>query len=447
MVAPARGSGRATQRPDDGRGCACGKHNTTIASMRAAWPSRRQRRCRGAGQKAVLLAAAWCCCVSLAGAAAARKGARDKRPVVLESTFVQGTDGWSLQGPQMEQAAHNVQGPEAQEGDMAIDAADHSSNVWYFTSPLRFSGDRTAAYNGELSFGLYHKQRPPPTNSHPLKTRAGLEGADVILEAQCGHALYISGVLDRSRSVPTQYSIALEEDAGWIDSRTGNAPRRLDMLGVLANLNAIKIRGAFYLDPERVRLQGVRLSGAARGAVSGLDLFPCCSAVHTGEMDVCSKRDTDLTPQGVRFDCKGSFKQLIAIKTIYPRFARRSGGVFVTVTGENFGLTGSNTILRVNGKPARNCRYPITSFFPGHAPVMTSLLAEHCTNRKWDFGEDGLDCGGLDCPLCKPPLVPGHCSNGIFDKNLGETSQVGLFCHEDMIRAAPPPSLCGRCCF
>ena len=77
--------------------------------------------------------------------------------------------------------------------------------------------------------------------------------------------------------------------------------------------------------------------------------------------------------RGLRFDCKGSFKETVKIKTIFPRFARRSGGVTVTVTGENFGLTGSSTILRIDGRRARACRSPATEFYSGAA-----MYAEVC---------------------------------------------------------------------
>ena len=273
-------------------------------------------------------------CLHLEAAGAARAGG--KRPSsVVESLFFpgKGTDGWVLHGPRFEQEARQVQGPSARESEMAIEATDSGASVWYFSSPPHFEGDRAAAYNGALSFGLYHKQRPPASNSNPLKMGGpGVDSADVILEAQCGHAIYMRSVLDRSRSVPTEYSLALSEDAGWIDSRTGQAPFRLDMLGVLSNLRAIKIRGSFYREPETVRLHDVRLTVAPQGAVSGKDLFPCCSVARAGSMDVCLRSETDLTPKGLSFDCQGSFKLTVKISTIYPRFARRSGGTMVTGT-------------------------------------------------------------------------------------------------------------------
>lgn len=266
-------------------------------------------------------------------AGAVDRASGKRRRSVVESLFFpgKGIDGWALHGPHFGQAAHKVQGPS--ESDMAIEAADSGAGVWYFSSPPHFEGDRAEAYNGALSFGLYHKQRPPASNSHPLKVgRLGVDSADVILEAQCGHALYMRGVLDRSRSVPTEYSLALSENAGWIDSRTGNAPFRLDMLGVLANLHAVKIRGSFYREPETVRLHDVRLTVAPPGTAGGQDFFPCCSVARAGSMDVCLRSETDLTPTGIRFDCQGSLKLTVKVHTIYPRFGRRSGGTIVTGT-------------------------------------------------------------------------------------------------------------------
>ena len=374
--------------------------------------------------RARMLLLVLCGCLASAGAAARKAAARRQINTVAESIFFQGTDGWTVGGANFEQRAH-VDQPVARTDALAIEVVDRHE-MWYFTSGHAFVGDKTAAYNGELSFKLYHHQLPAASRSQHMKLgRVGVESADVILEAQCGHALYIGGVLERARGVPTEYVFPLTEEAGWIDSRTGNPPLQLDMLGVLANLNAVKIRGAFYRETETVRLQDVRLSGATKGSMSGRDLFPCCSGTFPGEMDVCVQgaQNTDLTPKGIAFDCKGSFKEIIKIKTIYPRFARRSGGTMVTVTGENFGLSGSSTILRVNGKPARSCSYPTTEFIAGNAPPPTSELEKHCINGEWDQGEDGIDCGGDDCPLCMPRILPDHCLNGVLEEHLGETSR------------------------
>jgi len=96
------------------------------------------------------------------------------------------------------------------------------------------------------------------------------------------------------------------------------------------------------------------------------------------------------------------------------------------VTGENFGLEGSGSILRVNGQPARACRYPAKDFIRGNAPKVAKLISEKCQNGVWNYGEDGVDCGGNDCPLCRPRVLPSHCLNGILDEELGETAAVSL---------------------
>jgi len=121
-------------------------------------------------------------------------------------------------------------------------------------------GNRTSAYNGELSFSLHHVARPPPSTRRLMRApNAALEGADIILEvapapysqhgfccavratrcrscsprrggraqAACGHALFLSGVIDPSRGVPTAYAVRLSETAGWTDSRTGQVCRLL----------------------------------------------------------------------------------------------------------------------------------------------------------------------------------------------------------------------------
>ena len=105
----------------------------------------------------------------------------------------------------------------------------------------------------------------------------------------------------------------------------------------------------------------------------------------------------------------------VVVYNIFPRFSRKSGGSTITVKGENFGLSGSKSIIRIAGKKSTFCWYPPNEFVPDSAPTNTNLLAAHCSDGVLDFDEDKTDCGGTDCPPCIANILPVHCSNGILD--------------------------------
>ena len=131
---------------------------------------------------------------------------------------------------------------------------------------------------------------------------------------------------------------------------------------MLAHLSSLKIRGAFYTAAEAARLGEVRLRASPRAADRAL--FPCCAHSHArpGAVGVCSRHDAGGVPAGGAFACRGDFQHAVTITAVRPRFSRRSGGATVTVEGENFGVTGAGSILRVAGKSAHNCRFPANSF-------------------------------------------------------------------------------------
>ena len=62
----------------------------------------------------------------------------------------------------------------------------------------------------------------------------------MILEATCGYSLMLKNLIKGSAET---FSVLLNEDQGWVDSRTKRKPGLFDMLGVLSNLKSIRIRG------------------------------------------------------------------------------------------------------------------------------------------------------------------------------------------------------------
>ena len=298
---------------------------------------------------------------------------------------------------------------------------------WYFVSPASFSGDLKAAYNGKLSFNIVHAYVP----DWESKRNKDVKEPVVILQAKCGHYLYWA-----SPNVGTGTTVVmLHEDDGWKDSRTGKAAGVMDMLGVLSHLSHIKIRGGYFKKTAEVtRLSSVQVTGGSRS------WYPCCTLQN--EIDMCRKKPTEwFSPSNLNFYCEGSLKKTIKVTRVYPRFARRSGGASITVTGQNFGLSGSQPIVRIGGRQCETTRFVASSQTDtgrealtnkdGNAMLtawdsatdsMKSMYPEHCWNGMKDDGsstgfnygtaavpkyinqgETGIDTGG--------PCFPSHCSS------------------------------------
>uniref|UniRef100_A0A7S0MBC6 Laminin IV type A domain-containing protein n=1 Tax=Cryptomonas curvata TaxID=233186 RepID=A0A7S0MBC6_9CRYP len=332
-----------------------------------------------------------------------RDGSKPK--LVVEYLFIRDTNGWSIESED-QKYMHSIQ---LEVSTLSLEASDQRNQKWYFTSPSNLAGDRLDMYNGILSFKLNHVSRPNPSNAHRMPSMA-----DVLLESECGHFLQLFDLVDSGRVVPRSYHVHLNENGGWIDSRSRGQPSQQDFVGVLANLRSIKIRGSFYSAAETVRLASVQVQEAKPGTLNGRTLYPCCSSTSQGEVDICVSKN-QLRTGKPRFDCHGSRRYRVQIFNIFPRFGRKSGGSTITVKGENFGLTGSQSALRIAGKKSRACRYPFTEFVPNNAPTNADLLAAHCTNQVLDVDEDKIDCGGIDCPKCIANALPHHCSNGVLD--------------------------------
>ena len=163
---------------------------------------------------------------------------------------------------------------------------DTDGQTWYFLAPTdRFSGNLEQAYNGQLAFTLFHAETP----AYGQSKRA----PDVILEAKCGHSMQL---FDFS-GFGGQLSISLNEGSGWIDSRTKRPPSAMDILGVLSNLAAIKIRGGFFNGREITSLNSIFIT-------QGLPWFPCCTL--DGTVDICANPpSTYYSPPNLKFYCEG----------------------------------------------------------------------------------------------------------------------------------------------
>mmetsp|Transcript_9722 Transcript_9722/g.32526 ORF Transcript_9722/g.32526 Transcript_9722/m.32526 type:complete len:2440 (+) Transcript_9722:200-7519(+) len=265
-----------------------------------------------------------------------------------------------------------------------VSGSDTNDEIWYFVSPTdSFSGDLSAAYNGKLSFTLIHAQTP--------LTATPLQAPDVIIEASCGFSLMMFQATQQGGSI----TLILNEGSGWIDSRTKKKPSTIDMLGVLSHVKQIKIRGGYYPGAEATSLSTVAL-------YSGNSWYPCCNL--DGTIDMCKQAPSAYyNPTGLKFYCQGHEANVIKVKQVLPRYSRRSGGASITVLGENFGLTGSNPIVRINGKACRKTSFP------------ASIVRDESRAQKAAAGDNNYILSGAGDVLKSPNNMNGNTLHNAYN--------------------------------
>ena len=237
----------------------------------------------------------------------------------------------------------------------------------YFTSPASWPTDLTAAYNGKLNFMSNPAEYVHVARQFSHATRnifcmytgsfvtatghqsnpSGSSLYDVALVAQCGYALTYSGLFTASSS--STYSVTLNEDSGWIDSRTGRRPTMFDFLGTLSNLKSVHIRAYTYSGPGTGALYSASIQ-------AGIKWNPCCTTDDT--VDICANPGSPYyNPPQLRFYCAGSQAFVTRVTSISPKFARQTGGATITVYGENFGYPGSPATVRIGGLACQQTSY------------------------------------------------------------------------------------------
>jgi hypothetical protein len=155
-----------------------------------------------------------------------------------------------------------------------LDPSDSSTGFesWYFVAPPTWSGDLSWAYGGTFTVQLEHTEIPPAARRY--------DAPDIVITARCGHILSAHLDLQRARAAGGQ-AVPLRE-AAWVDSRTGAAPTRLALLGTLAHVRDVKVRGGFMFGFESTRLLAAAL------APGDAPLFPCCAL--DGAVGACLTR-------------------------------------------------------------------------------------------------------------------------------------------------------------
>jgi hypothetical protein len=165
-------------------------------------------------------------------------------PDMISSTFDADADGWTIfndgSGP-VYYATGGMNGGYIFGTDLG------NGQYWYWNAPTKYLGDRSAFYNGSLSFHLIQTD-----------TTSQVDQNDIVL---------IGGGLTLNYDTPynpeltwTYYSISLHETAGWVNQATGLAPSQADMQAVLGSLQALRIRGEYRFGDDSSGLDEVVLS-------------------------------------------------------------------------------------------------------------------------------------------------------------------------------------------
>jgi hypothetical protein len=149
--------------------------------------------------------------------------------VLVSSTFASDAEGWTMVGDGTT-LAHNAADTTS---DGFVCSDDSSSGIdWTFSAPEVWLGDQSAAYGGALRFVLRQSAED-----------AQYDSDDVLLVGDGQTFKY--NTAENPGTDWTAYEAPLVETAGWINTSTGNAPTRDEMVAALSSLTELRIRGEF----------------------------------------------------------------------------------------------------------------------------------------------------------------------------------------------------------
>lgn len=159
------------------------------------------------------------------------EGSAWQTPTTLaESHFESGLDGWTIINDGST-PVHFSSGGLNNSG--FIESYDlGQGSYWYWSAPAGFLGDKSAAYNGHLTFYL----RQNYTNRQSNQDDLVLIGGGITLAF---NTAYNPGVNW------TSYDVPLQESYGWVDKATGLLASQAQMQAVLADLQSLQIRGEY----------------------------------------------------------------------------------------------------------------------------------------------------------------------------------------------------------
>ena len=211
--------------------------------------------------------------------------------VLVGSRFTHDGDGWTIAGNVGTSAlATAVSWEPSSRGSLLnryvyatdaiinVDAAGDDATRWYFSAPPSYLGNQAVAYGGALEFAL-------AAFSGEFDAASRNAGAHLV-ELECAAcdsnrgltvAFPVSELAKPFDGAPTAFSLPLLETAGWKKDpkntlKTWWAPRRCEMVEVLAGLTAVRILGDFSRWYESVALDSVQFVNRA-----GASLVPVCA--------------------------------------------------------------------------------------------------------------------------------------------------------------------------
>lgn len=168
------------------------------------------------------------------------------------STFDTDNEGWGAVGDPANSVATWIPTGGNPDGHIRVtDAA--TGDLWYFSAPPRFRGNKCGAYGRYLRWDQYASDT---SQISPIGGRP-----DVVL---IGGGLTLTYDLAYSpQKTWTPFEVLLREDAGWrLSNLNGPTPTQAEFRAVLANITALRIRGEYFTGPDFGGLDNVVLEDA-----------------------------------------------------------------------------------------------------------------------------------------------------------------------------------------
>ena len=173
--------------------------------------------------------------------------------VLLSSDFAGDAEGWSAPGEGT--AITYFPADDSSDGYICADDRSEQSD-WYFQAPQGWLGDQSAAYGGALRFVLRQSAED-----------AQYDADDVLLTG--GGITLKYNTAENPRTDWTLYLVPLVETAGWINTSSGAAPTRDEMITVLSSLSELRIRGEYREGEDTGCLDEVQLTGVLMPVAEG----------------------------------------------------------------------------------------------------------------------------------------------------------------------------------
>lgn len=159
------------------------------------------------------------------------------------SNFSTGDDGWT--------AAGDASGPLTWNPGGYVSIDDQTiGGVTFFIAPTKFLGNQSAAFGTHLTFDLQQIYPGSPNQ---------FEDGDVILQG-AGLTLVFDTGYYPANGAWTSYAVPLIASEGWrVSSLNGSAASDEQLLAVLSDLSALKIRAEYQSGPDTGLLDNVAL--------------------------------------------------------------------------------------------------------------------------------------------------------------------------------------------